>query len=131
MRAKYSCARRRASAAHHREPVEVGGDRRVVLVDTGEHTGHHVGDRPGGDQVEERPGALAVLVDHARLGEQLEVPGDARLALPEDVGEVGDRQLAVLEQGDDPQPGLLADGTQHVEHRLRAESRHLGHGLTI
>ena len=80
-----------------------------------------LGDRALADELEERPGALAVLVDDAGFGEQLEMARDPRLRLPEDVGEVGDGQLAVLQQGDDPEPGLLADCAEHVENRLGAE----------
>ncbi len=90
-------------------------------LDPGQHVGDQLGDRALADELEERPGALAVLVDDAGFGEQLEVARDPRLRLPEDVGQVGDRQLAVLEQGDDPEPGLLADRPQHVENRLGAE----------
>ena len=119
-----------AAAADDGEPVEVGGDRGVVRVDPGQHAGDDVGDRAGRDEVEERPRALAVLVDHAGLGEQLQVARDARLRLPEDVGEVGDGELAVLEQRHDPQPRLLADRPEDVEDRVGAERRRC-HPVTI
>ena len=110
-----------AAAAHDLEPVEVDRRDGVVVLDAGQQVGDELGDRPLADELEERPRAFPVLVDHARLGEQLEVARDARLGLAEDVGEVGDGQLAVLQQGDDPQAGLLADRAQHVEDGVGAE----------
>jgi hypothetical protein len=47
------------------------------------------------------------------------VARDPWLGLTEDLGEVGDRQLAVTEQRDDAQPSLLADRLERVEHRIR------------
>ena len=44
---------------------------------------------------EEGPGALAMALDQAGLGHELEMPRDARLRLAEDVGEVGDVELAL------------------------------------
>ncbi len=77
-------------------------------------------DRPGpeSDEVEERPGPLAVLLDHPGVDEQLEMAGDPRLRLAEDLGQVGHRQLGVAQQGDDAQARLFADRLERVEHRI-------------
>ena len=58
-------------------------------------------------QPEEGPGPLPVPLDEPGLDEELEVPGDARLRLAEDVGEVGDRKLALGQQREDAQARLL------------------------
>ena len=89
-----------------------------------QHFGDQLADRTAGDQVEERPGTLAMLVDDAGIGEQLEMAGDARLRLPEDVGEIGDGELAMLQQRHDPQPGRLVERPQDIEERWQRK----GHG---
>ena len=108
-------------AADDRKPVEVGRQHGVVRVGAGEHVGHELTDGAVDGEVEERPRALAMLVDDAGIGEQLEVAGDSRLRLAEDVGQVGDRELAVLEQGDDPQSRVLADRPQDEQCRVGGE----------
>ena len=61
------------------------GDRERV------HQGaRQVGRRTFVGQTEVDPAALAVAVEQARFGQQLQVPGDAWLRLSEDVAEVGD-----------------------------------------
>ena len=56
-----------------------------------------------------------MTIDDARLEEEFEVTGDPRLRLAQELGQVGNAQFAVLQQEDDAQPGLFADGAQGVE----------------
>ena len=63
-------------------------------------------------QAEEHPAPLAEARDQPGLGHQLQMPADARLALPEDLGQVLDVQLAAGEQRQDAQPRGLARGAQ-------------------
>ena len=70
-------------------------------------------------QPEEGPGPFAVFGDHAGIDEQPEMSRDPRLRLSEDLGEIGDRQLAVTEERDDPQPCLLANCLECIEHPIR------------
>ena len=110
------------AAADDRQPIEVGrqhSDRRSSISASTSLTSST--DRTVGDEIEERPRAFAVLVDHAGISEQLEVAGDARLRLAEDVGEISDGQLAVLQQRHDPQAGLLVDRPQDIDYDRRTE----------
>jgi hypothetical protein len=68
-----------------------------VFIGRRQHVADQLADRPVRDEIEERPRALAVLVDNARVCEQLQVTGDPRLRLAEDLGQIGDRELAVLQ----------------------------------
>ena len=61
------------TVAYHGQPVEIGGQHRVVRVGASEQIDHELADHAVRGEFEERPGALTVLVDHAGLGEQLEV----------------------------------------------------------
>ena len=63
-------------------------------------------------QPEERPGAFAEALDQSGLGQQPQMPRDARLRLAQDVGEIGDRQLGLGQQRDDAQARLFAGGLQ-------------------
>jgi len=113
--------RRSAPVTDDRQAVEVGGKDAVVLVGGRQHVADQFADGPVRHEIEERPCALPVFVDHARVGEQLEMTRDPRLRLAEDLGEVGDRELAVLQQSHDPQPGLFVEGPQHVEERVERQ----------
>ena len=86
---------------HDRASIPVGGDDRVVRVDPGQDAVDRIPDRSVRCEIEERPGTFTVLVDDAGVGEQAEVPGGARLRLPEDVDQVAHRELAVGEQRHD------------------------------
>ena len=57
---------------------------------------------------EERPGSLAEPFDEARLGQQLEMPGDSRLRLAQNLGQLRNRQFSLGQQHQDAQAGFLA-----------------------
>ena len=80
-----------------------------------EHRPQDPGRRAPVGQPEEGPGALAVALHEAGLDQKLQMARDARLRLAQDVGEVGDRQLALGQQGQDPQPRLLGGGPQDAQ----------------
>ncbi len=84
-----------ARAAHLVEPRPVGQQHGIVARDGIDDLPRQT--RGGGDlrHEQEHPGALAVALDEAGLDEQLEVPGDARLRLPEDGDEFADGELGV------------------------------------
>jgi hypothetical protein len=117
----------RPATPHLFEPVEVGGTDVIVGVGVGGDVGDEGADRPAGGEFEERTCALAVLVDHTGVGQQLEVARDAGLRLPQDLGHVGDGQFTVLQQEHDAQPCLLADRPEDVEHRRTGKT----HSMTI
>ena len=65
---------------------------------------------------------------HARQGDVLVIALDdgkynPRLALPEDVGELGHRELPPREERDDAEPGALADGTEGGEDGVHGVGR--------
>ena len=77
---------------------------------------------------EEGPGALAEALDQPGLGEQPQVPRDARLRLPQNVGEVGDRQLGLGKQRDDAQPRLLPGRLEGAVEGREGQLGKLSHG---
>jgi hypothetical protein len=65
--------------------------------------------------------ALGRAGDQAGIEEELQVARDARLALPEDGGEVLDGEVAGREQRQDSQPRRLAGGPQRRNHCIMPE----------
>ena len=88
-------------------PLTVPGDDAVGPVDEAEDierqaaAGRAVGD------VKIGPAALAEALDQPGLGQELQVPADARLALPEDHRQILDAQLTRGEQQQDAQARRL------------------------
>ncbi len=60
------------------------------------------------------PGPFGIALDQPGIGQKLEMPRDARLALLEDFGEVLDRVVALGQQGKQPQAGVFTRGLQHA-----------------
>ena len=84
-------------------------------------------------QTEEGPRAFAEALDQPGFRQQPQMARDARLRLAQDVGEFGDRQLRLGQQGQDAQPRGLAGGLEGaVESRERQVGRRWawrGHAL--
>ena len=78
-------------------------------------------------KVEERPRALAVTLDEPGLHKELEVPRDARLRLPEDVGEVGHGELTLAQQGEHAEASLLGSRPQHRQDLVEIGRARFGH----
>ena len=66
-------------------------------------------------QAEIHPAALRRALHQARLGQQLQVAADARLALPQDARQVLDVELAVRQQDQQAQPRRLGHRLQHAD----------------
>lgn len=105
----------RSAAAHRREPIEICCQRHVELVDRSQHVIDERSQRTVRNEREVHPSALAVAIDDSSLDQEFQVPRDARLRLTTDVGEVGDGELTVAQQGDQPQSGRFTHGAQRVE----------------
>ena len=75
----------------------------------------------GADAIE-YPAPLAETVDKSRLAEEFEMSRHARLALPEDLRELADGQLAPRAQHQQPQPRRLRDGAQGGKQRLHRDA---------
>ena len=75
-------------------------------------------------EAKECPRPLAEALDKAGLGQELQVARNARLRLPQDVGEVGDGQLGLGQQRQHAQTCLLARrlerGIEGIETELSA-----------
>ena len=63
----------------------------------------------------EDPAAFAKPVEEARFAQELQVAGHARLALPEDLRQLADGQLAAGAQHKEAQPGRFGDRPQRRE----------------
>ena len=96
VRAEIVLRRRRARGPHRREPVAVARDHRSRSGSSlRDQLARELGGAAAFGQAEERPGALAEALDQPGLGQQLEMARDARLRLPQDLGEVGHRQFGL------------------------------------
>jgi hypothetical protein len=67
-------------------------------------------------QAVENPGAVGESLHKPGLGQQLEVPRHARLALVEDAAQLQHRQLLGRQQGEEAQPGRLPRRAQHFDN---------------
>ena len=110
-----------ARRPHRGEPLAVARDHRVGRVEPLQQRARDGRAAALLGQPEERPGALAEALDQAGLGEQLQVPRDARLRLAQDVGEVGDGQLGLGQQRQHAQARLLAGGLERRIERVETE----------
>ena len=100
--------RSRPRGAHRREPVAVARHHRVIRVELRDQGAGELGRAARFGQPEERPGALAEALDQPGLDQQLEMARDARLRLPQDLRQVGNRQFGLAEQDQDAQACFLA-----------------------
>jgi len=63
---------------------------------------------------QEYPAALLAALQYPRIGEDLQVARDARLALPENLRQLSDRQLHQPQQRDDAQPSRIGKRLESV-----------------
>ena len=121
MRAEIGLRRGGARGAHRGELGAVAGDGLVGGMQMREQRAGNLGAAAVLGEAEEGPGALAEALDQPGFGQQLEMPRDARLRLAQDVGEVGDGELGLGEQRQQPQAGVLAGGFQGGVEGLKTE----------
>ena len=100
---------------HLGEADAVAGEPVVGAVEGGQDGAQDLGRGGALAEAEEGPGAFAVPLDEAGLGQELEMTRDARLRLAEDVGQVGHRELALGQERQHPQPGFLGGGPQGLQ----------------
>ena len=77
---------------------------------------------------EKRPGAFAETLDQPGLDQELEVARDARLRLPQNLGEIGHRQFGLAEQREDAQARLLAGGLEGGVEGVEWQVGRISHG---
>ena len=98
-------------ALHRSETFAVGGEDRII----GAQQLHEGLCDPVVGQAIEHPAAFWDPVEQARLAEQPEVPGHAGLALTKHLRDFGDRQLALGQDSEQPQPGWFGGGPEGIE----------------
>jgi hypothetical protein len=65
-----------------------------------------------GTKLEEHPAAFLSAGDQPCVGEDLEVPADPRLALPENLCELTDRQLHLAQERKQAEPARIGKGLE-------------------
>ena len=68
-------------------------------------------------QRQEHPAAFLAALENSRIGENLEVARDARLALPQDLRELANRKLHQPQERDDAQPGRVGKRLEAIGKR--------------
>jgi hypothetical protein len=94
------------------QSLQIEADRPVSLAARHDQVPHQGACRAAGAQAIEHPTALAKAVEQSGIAQQLQMPRHARLALPEDLRQFADRQLAARAQNQEPQPGRFRGGAQ-------------------
>jgi hypothetical protein len=88
-------------------PLPIAGDNAVGAIDEREDVERQTAAGRAVGNVEIGPAAFAEALDQPGLGQELQVPADARLALPEDHRQILDAQLTRGEQQQDAQARRL------------------------
>ena len=114
--------RGRALLANGGETLAIGARDGVVPIERGDDAAQELGFLRAFGEAIEHPGAFAIAQQEPRLDHHLEVPRDPRLGLPEDLGEVGDGELALAEKRKDAKPRLLARRAKHRQDRGEGQS---------
>jgi len=86
------------------QPLEIERDRLVGLAERGNQMPAESACRAPRAQAIEHPAAFAKAIEEAGFAEEFQVTGHARLALPEDLRQLADRQLAAGAQHQEAQP---------------------------
>ena len=111
-----------AVGADRGEPGGVGRDPGIVAVELGpavEQLRTAARSAPASAEAQEHPAAFLAPLGEAGVDQDLDVARDARLALPEHLGELADRQLHRPQQREDAQPVGIG---KRLEKRERGES---------
>src|SRR6202040_2410638 len=105
------------------EPLQIEGDRRVGLAAGGDQLPGQGACRARLAEAIKHPAALAEAVEEPGFAQQLQMARNAGLALPEDLRQLADVELAAREQDDEPKPGRLgncAQCSQQVLHQAKS-----------
>jgi AcrR family transcriptional regulator len=98
--------------------------REALLAEALEHSFERAGDvRTAAvlGKPEECPCPLPEALDQACFNQELEVAGDARLRLAQDVGEIGNGQFGLVQEGQDPQARFLSGRLQRRVESIETE----------
>jgi hypothetical protein len=101
-----------ALGAHRCQTLAIARDGHVIGVKPGDELARERGAAAMLTQPKERPRAFAKAIDQPCFGQKLEVAGDARLRLAQDISEVGYGQLRLGEQRQNAQTCRFACSLQ-------------------
>ena len=110
----------RTIGPNRRKPSAIGDRPDIValtrpIIDGGKKRA----DATLGTKAQENPASFLAALGEARVGEDLHVTRDARLALPENLGELADRKLHRTEKVENPQPGRIGESAEDGERVTR------------
>ncbi len=108
-----------ASFEHRLDTLAVGPQHRIVKVDLRQQARHEI---PAGTfhrRPVVHPVLLAEFLQQADVAKQLEMPRHARLALAEDLRQLGDRKLTLGEDGEQAQSGGFGHGAELVQEGVK------------
>jgi hypothetical protein len=122
VRAEISLSGVGARAAHRGQSLAVAHHHRILRIEPCHQRAGNLRAAASFSQPEERPGAFAETLHQPGFNQQPEMPRNARLRLPQDVGEVGDGQFGLRHQRQHAQPRRLArrleGGVEGVERQV-------------
>jgi hypothetical protein len=117
MAAEIGLRGRRPLRPHGGEPLAVAGDGGVVGIEPADQLARELGAAAMLAEAEERPRAFAKPLHQSGFRQELEMAGNARLRLAQNIGEIGDRQLGLGQERQDTQAGRFAGGLQGTVER--------------
>jgi len=100
------------------QPLQVERQGLVVGGDGVDQGARQSGEGATLPQPVEGPGALPEAVEQSGVAQQLEMAGNARLALPQDLGQFAHRQLTMGAQRQQPQPCRFCRRLQCREQKI-------------
>ena len=112
------------------QPLAVARHRRVGRIEPADQFARQRGAAAALAQPEKRPRALAEPLHQARFRQKLEMPRNPRLRLPQNVGEIRDRQLRLGQKRQDAQPRPLPGGLERAVKVGKRQLEGLDHGST-
>ncbi|MNL45050.1 hypothetical protein D3C87_1676650 [compost metagenome] len=101
-----------------RKPFAIANQNRVIIGRSSKQRLDQRSSRTVLRQAEVSPGSFLIAVDQRVFVEKLQVAGDTRLRLPENFGQVGYRQVALCQQGEQPEACRLPDRLQNVNQSI-------------
>ena len=97
------------------EPGAVGGDAGVLGIEPAHELAHQGGIVAGSHEAEAGELGFAETLEQARFDQEFQMTRHARLALPQHVDVVADRQVLARRQRQDAQPRVFGGGPQEGE----------------
>jgi hypothetical protein len=97
------------------QPLQIESDRRIAVVARCHELAGESACRPRLAQAIKHPAAFTKAVEKTGFAQQLQMAGNPRLALPEDLRQLADGELTAGAQDDEPQSGRLGHRAQRSQ----------------